>query len=510
MTDTWTWATVTQASPLRIKVDGDTTALDATTDNLVGSLAVDDRVRVHLHADGIIVTGLQGGTSNRHATQENLEGVLATLDQARASTVAVFIAGDSTSDGNAEGIEVALSESLSALWPERPAQLRRWNTGGDAWYGYNTLKSGDRTDANAVLLRDDFDSTFTEVVGEDPAAGLSAYTGNTGLYRTTGGRLLTDVGGSSAYLTGHPIARGTSNFKLTWKLAVSDMDGTNGKAVIPMAQFGAGSARVGIWFYTNTVTPTLKARIRVDGGSDTDLYSFTIGASLAETTISMERSGTSLIFKVGSQTFTHTLTSTEQTDLAGTITPAIFSTPEPGASFDYWELTGSKAYTGTLPSVSIDNGSAAGESSAYQLARVATMVPYAPGLVIINHGHNHGSETAAEFLANIQALVNAIEALHGVVPVAITSQNPEYSPATNRVAQNTRMFAISDYAADHGWAYLPTFEAFAQKPDGGRAYVKLSDGVHPTQDGGVGSATGSRLSADVISAWFTAVSNRTI
>jgi len=61
MTDTWTWATVTQASPLRIKVDGDTSALDATTDNLVGSLAVLDRVRVHLHSDGIIVTGIQGG-----------------------------------------------------------------------------------------------------------------------------------------------------------------------------------------------------------------------------------------------------------------------------------------------------------------------------------------------------------------------------------------------------------------------------------------------------------------
>ena len=61
MTDTWTWATVTQATPLRIKVDGDTSALNATTGDLVGSLAVDDRVRVHLHADGIIVTGLQGG-----------------------------------------------------------------------------------------------------------------------------------------------------------------------------------------------------------------------------------------------------------------------------------------------------------------------------------------------------------------------------------------------------------------------------------------------------------------
>jgi len=61
MTDTWTWATVTQATPLRIKVDGDTSALDATTGDLVGSLAVDDRVRVHLHSDGIIVTGIQGG-----------------------------------------------------------------------------------------------------------------------------------------------------------------------------------------------------------------------------------------------------------------------------------------------------------------------------------------------------------------------------------------------------------------------------------------------------------------
>ena len=61
MTDTWTWATVTQASPLRIKVDGDTSALDATTGDLVGSLAVSDRVRVHLHSDGIIVTGIQGG-----------------------------------------------------------------------------------------------------------------------------------------------------------------------------------------------------------------------------------------------------------------------------------------------------------------------------------------------------------------------------------------------------------------------------------------------------------------
>ena len=106
MTDTWTWATVTQATPLRIKVDGDTSALDATTDNLVGSLAVDDRVRVHLHADGIIVTGLQGGgtaeataaTANTLALR-NGSGQLKAADGVAADdvvTVGQMSAGDNT------------------------------------------------------------------------------------------------------------------------------------------------------------------------------------------------------------------------------------------------------------------------------------------------------------------------------------------------------------------------------------------------------------------------------
>jgi len=61
MTDTWTWATVTQASPLRIRVDGDTAALDTTPETLVASLLLAERVRVHLHNDGVIVIGRSGG-----------------------------------------------------------------------------------------------------------------------------------------------------------------------------------------------------------------------------------------------------------------------------------------------------------------------------------------------------------------------------------------------------------------------------------------------------------------
>lgn len=44
----WSWATVTQASPLRVKLDGEDDPLDITPDSLVGGLAVGQRVWVQL------------------------------------------------------------------------------------------------------------------------------------------------------------------------------------------------------------------------------------------------------------------------------------------------------------------------------------------------------------------------------------------------------------------------------------------------------------------------------
>lgn len=63
------WATVTQASPLRIQVDGDTIALPITPDTLVAGLQVGDRVRVEMatnndpafRARRAIITGRSGG-----------------------------------------------------------------------------------------------------------------------------------------------------------------------------------------------------------------------------------------------------------------------------------------------------------------------------------------------------------------------------------------------------------------------------------------------------------------
>lgn len=57
------WGTVTALSPLRVRLDGDTSAIPATPDSLIDSaaLAVSDRVRCEVTANRVIVLGRFGG-----------------------------------------------------------------------------------------------------------------------------------------------------------------------------------------------------------------------------------------------------------------------------------------------------------------------------------------------------------------------------------------------------------------------------------------------------------------
>lgn len=59
--DSWRWATVTQASPLRVRLDGDTTALPVTPDALVGGASVGRRVWVQIAGRRVIIHGVAGG-----------------------------------------------------------------------------------------------------------------------------------------------------------------------------------------------------------------------------------------------------------------------------------------------------------------------------------------------------------------------------------------------------------------------------------------------------------------
>jgi microcystin-dependent protein len=62
-TDSWTWATVTAESPLRIRLDGDTDPLPATPESLVSGLSVGQRVWVQLSGHRVIVHAPSGGVA---------------------------------------------------------------------------------------------------------------------------------------------------------------------------------------------------------------------------------------------------------------------------------------------------------------------------------------------------------------------------------------------------------------------------------------------------------------
>lgn len=53
--DSWEWATVTQASPLQIRLDGETAPLTESPVDTVGGLVVSDRVLCLYHGKQFIV-----------------------------------------------------------------------------------------------------------------------------------------------------------------------------------------------------------------------------------------------------------------------------------------------------------------------------------------------------------------------------------------------------------------------------------------------------------------------
>lgn len=61
----WGWGTMTQISPPRVRMDGDTIALSATPTSLTGPLKVGQRVWVQLYGHRLIIMGTPDADTNR-------------------------------------------------------------------------------------------------------------------------------------------------------------------------------------------------------------------------------------------------------------------------------------------------------------------------------------------------------------------------------------------------------------------------------------------------------------
>ena len=109
-------------------------------------------------------------------------------------------------------------------------------------------------------------------------------------------------------------------------------------------------------------------------------------------------------------------------------------------------------------------------------------MPVRPDLVFISSSHNYFDMQPSTYVTTVTQFVDALRARYSDVPVALSSQNPRYSPAPYIREHLARLVQLRILALQKGWGYLPVTESFQIQADGGRSLVH-ADGIHPIAGG---------------------------
>ena len=217
-----------------------------------------------------------------------------------------------------------------------------------------------------------------------------------------------------------------------------------------------------------------------------------------------QASGSASIVVLGDSTGVST-TGIWPDDLAGLLGarfPSHKVTKRTWASTAYGSVTTVANGSATL-TLDIYNGSVSGTKADYPLSRIAAMIPVAPDLVIISYGHNNAADSPSVFQSGIDTLVTAIRGTWPDAPIAVSSQNPRFSPAANITEHAAREQSKRAWAASREYGYVPAWEAF-QAQSTPSAFVQ-SDGIHPTTSG---ASDGSMLWAKAADAYLAGRTKR--
>jgi hypothetical protein len=129
------------------------------------------------------------------------------------------------------------------------------------------------------------------------------------------------------------------------------------------------------------------------------------------------------------------------------------------------------------------NGSAPGQTLAYQTTNQAAMMPAAFDAIVISHGHNYGLGTPDAFVDTVLAYIDQLPAAQARADVFLRSQNPQKSPALYVTQHDQRQRRLSGLAAAFGLGYLPCLEAYDALGVAGAEALINADGVHPLAAG---------------------------
>lgn len=473
-------------------------------------------------SDSADEAALAAATATAALVQEqSYDAAVGRLDMRFPGAVTLALCSDSTADDPNEWFETFLRESMAEIWPERPARVMRWGKTPDAYPGtWTEWQNGATetipayTDTNAILGADSFGRTGP-LAGSVPNVGSSAWTDSAGGFTTNGSRLIKANGAGAANASFGLLPRTGTDIRMSCTMRLATNTSGTKQTLITLMRVTA-TARI-YYLLQGSSSPTITLVVSANGASRTIE---TLPAGLlpvqgpTDYPVSFELSGTSATAKLNGHTSSFELTSAELTALTGA---GVFWIQSTDADFQLANLE----YRGTvtvpeqpgapsdLPPVSVYNAAVAGTAASYAIPRLDAMFPVRPDLLFINHGHNYsGSVLGAEFVALIDAFVDAFHAKWPGVPIVVASENPRFPPASQPAEHLARQIALRAHAREKGWEYIPGMEAFAQQRSSGVDLVQ-ADGIHPTYSSNPTLKTGGRIVAEVAKAWLKSRSERT-
>lgn len=432
--------------------------------------------------------------------------LLRALKDFAAGQVTVAVVSDSTANDPTDWIRLWMQK-----WgPTLPTTVRRtyraWNNSTSAW-GSETVDNAGAAPAPGVIVDDTFTRTG-EVIGSTPDTGPAWAGSVAGAWTLDGTKAVNSAVGA---LSQNMLTR-DSTVTLTLALTTTGTGTAQAFRVYVAAQStGLGS---GVWLSLNLSAAgalTATGYKTIAGGATTAITSTVTPAGVTTNSATPQTVTVEVGLAIQNATF-KIIAGGQTTTLAGTVTEADYATfgtnsgwsgykgaTAYGFAVDRAQLKTPAADNPVAPAtLAVHNAAIAGANMAtFDAAKRAAMFGALDvDVLIFSMGHNQSTQKPAPFVDLVQSWLDAWQAEHPAAAVLVSSQNPQVAPASGIVAHRDRQAALRKWAKANGHDYVPAFEAFTAKPDGGASLIG-SDGVHPTTPpSGTTGSYGSVLWAD--------------
>lgn len=365
------------------------------------------------------------------------------------------------------------------------------------WTNHNPIQTVSTAASGGVVVLDKFGRSG-DVKGSTPdTAGSSPWAGTTGaLTANTGYATWSAVGALT-----QPVL--SASMTTTAVLSITTAASSSAQAMRVVASCNAGTQGGGVGAHVY-LTPAGAVSLYVYylvGGTRQ------LGATLPLSGIIPSNSGTAkdLTVKVdvniqnitvtcttdlGTKTLTSQITEADYTGLGTNAGLALATASAPGFSVKSFQVE-TAATPSRISLLKLWNACVSGGTFANQLTNIDVTFPSTQQLdvLVLMMGHNYAGMSGTDFLAKCDEYVTAFLQRHPSAKVIVSSQNPEVNPAAGIDAHMMRQRALRVWAQNKGYSYIPAFEAFSKRSDGGTGVI-ISDGVHPTMVPTEGTTTG--------------------